>query len=157
MKIENDIEIAKITEKLNTFFDLEKYSDSLFLDSEESIAKYGSFGFSFSNYRCVRFNSDTNATTEICNFIPEAEYYLIQLMKDRKNIFKIEKKQIPNFLEKNNIVDFVIFELRLTWLLVYDHHRKLFGLGNFIKKKIKQNTNLRFGEAKIEYVHTDKI
>ena len=157
MIIENEIEIAKIRKKLDRFFDLDLYSDFLFLTFEESIAKYGSFGFSFHDYKSIRFNKEPTILKEICSFLPENEYYVIPLLKENINFYKIEKNKIPEFLEQNNVINFVIFEIRMTWLLVYDQHRKLFGLGNYIKKKMKQNVNLRFGEAKIEYTHKDKI
>ncbi len=157
MIIEDEIEIAKIRKKLNTFFDLDLYLNFLFLTSEESFSKHGHFGFSFKDYQSISFNIEPDILSEICNFLPENEYYVIPLLKENINFYKFEKSQILRFLEQNNLVDFVIFEKRMTWLLVYDRHRKLFGLGNYIKKKMKQNVNLRFGETKIEYVHTDQI
>lgn len=157
MIIDDEIEIAKIRKKLNKFFDLDLYSDFLFLTTEESFSKHGHYGFSFKNYESVRFNLELNILREICNFIPENEYYVISLVKDNLSFHKIEKNEMLNFLETNNLTDFVIFEKKMTWLLVYDHHRKLFGLGNYIKKKMKQNVNSRFGETKIEYMHTDQI
>ena len=157
MLIENEIKIAKIRKKLNSFFDLDLYLDSLNLISEESISKYGGLGFSFHDYKLIRFNAEPTVLSEICNFLPENDYYVIPLLRNNINFYKIEKSQILKFLEQSNIANFVIFEIRMTWLLVYDHHRKLFGMGNYIKKKMKQNVNLRFGETKIEYLHSDKI
>jgi hypothetical protein len=126
MVIEDEIEIAKIKKKLNTFFDLDLYSDFLFLTSEESFSKNGHFGFSFKDYQLIRSNAGQDILTEICNLLPESEYYVVSLIKNNINFYKFEKSQILRFLEQNNFVDFVIFEKRMTWLLVYDRHRKLF-------------------------------
>lgn len=114
-------------------------------------------GFSFQDYKLVRVNVESGILQEICAFLPENEYYVIPLVRENISFYKLERSQIPKFFRENKIINFVIFEKRMTWLLVYDHHRKLFGLGNYIKKKMKQNVNVRFGEAKIEYMHTDKI
>ena len=157
MIIEDNIEIEKIKKKLKTFFDLDLYADFLFLTSEEFLLKYEYFGFSFKDYQLVRFNPEQKVLSEICNFLPESEYFVISLLKNDIAFYKIEKRNILKFLEQNSLDNFIIFEKRMTWLLIYDHHKKLFGLGNYIKKKIKQNTNLRFGEAKIEYLHTDQV
>lgn len=157
MIVENEVEIAKITKKLNTFFDVDKYTDFLFLTTEEFISKYGCYGFSFSNFRSVRFDKDPNLLTEIGNFLPEDEYYLISLFKDAKNIYKIEKGQMSKFLTQNKIVDFVVFEIKMTWLLIYDQNRNLTGLGSHIKKKIKRNVSLCFGESKIMFMNSDEI
>ena len=134
MLVENEIEIAKIIKKLNTFFDLDLYADFLFLTSEEFQSKYGHFGFSFPDHLTIRFNAESTILNEICNFVPENEYYVIPLLKENISFYKFEKNQILEFLEQNSFVDFVIFEKRMTWLLVYDNHRKLFGLGNYINR-----------------------
>lgn len=82
---------------------------------------------------------------------------MILLQKSVSNIYKIEKNEIEMFLEQQNALDFVIFEKRMTWLLIFDHHRKLIGLGDYIKKKIKQKVSLSFGKSKIEYFNLDTI
>ena len=111
MLIKNEIEIARIRKKLNDFFDLDLYSDFLFLTFEEFLSKYGCFGFSFHDYSLIRFYTESGVLTEIANFLPENEYYVISLMKDNINFYKVEKKQMPEFLEQNHFINFVIFEI----------------------------------------------
>lgn len=157
MLIENESEIERIREKINGFFNLDLYLDFLFLTSEEFTSKYNHYGFSFHNYISVRFNNQPNILRELCAFLPGNEYYVASLLKENINFYKLRKDRISEFLEKDKIINFVIFEKEMMWLLIYDHHRKLFGLGNHIKREIKQNINLRFGETKILYVNTDNI
>lgn len=75
MKIlEEENEIAIVKEKLNNFFEFEKYLDFQFLNFEEFSKKYGTYGFSFSNFACIRFNKESESSSEICNLLTENEY-----------------------------------------------------------------------------------
>ena len=93
MIIENESEIAKITKKLNTFFDFDRYSDLLFLTFEEFVSKYESYGFGFADFITVRFEAEADALAEICDFLPENEHYFILLKNGTRNYYKVEKSQ----------------------------------------------------------------
>src|SRR5215204_2481766 len=108
MLINDEIEIERINKKLKAFFDIEKYSDFLFLTFEEFESKYGHYGFSFVDFIAVRFNAETSVFTEISDLLPENEYYFIPLKKNSKDIHKMEMKYIREFAEQNEIVNFVI-------------------------------------------------
>lgn len=154
MLINDEIEIERINKKLKVFFDIDKYSDFLFLTSEKFEPKYGGHGFSFSDFITVRFDAEADSLTEICDLLPENEHYFILLENGTKSFYKVEKSQASQFLAHHDAVNFVIFEKKMTWSLIYDHHRKLTGLGNYIKKKMKKNINQRFGQAKIMFVNS---
>lgn len=159
MIIQIDSQKEIIVKNLNSFFSLDRYTEFCLLDSEELIEKHGGFGFSFSSFFCVRFSTASDIFKEICEFLPEGDYFIIPISLGVINIFKMEKREIESLISEHNLTDFIIIESKLNWLLVYDRYRKLFGLGGYIKNKMKTHINtqagLQFGKAKLMFWNAD--
>ncbi|MGI4871630.1 MAG: hypothetical protein ACRYFX_10680 [Janthinobacterium lividum] len=150
MLLVDDAEKQQVLKKLNRFFDLDSYRDFTVLSFEDFVSKYGHYGFSFRNFLQVRFENEADILKEFCNFLPQAVHYLIPIT-DANELFKLPSGDIEVFLNQHKISDFILADLKLTWVVVYDRHRNLTGLGAYIKKKMQRNINLRFGDTKIMF------
>lgn len=151
MIIDDITKRERILRKLNTFFNLELYTDRLFLDSDIFLEKHGYLGSSFQNFFTVRFEKEPGIIKDICSFLPEADYYVMTLEQGRHEVYCFSRQAMVEFLESKNCQNFIILETALTWLMVYDRHRNLTGLGNYIKKKMKQNVHQRFGNSRLMF------
>ena len=118
--------------------------------------RYGYLGFSFHNNFSIRFEEGENSAKDISNFLPKKQYYIIPIIDDSSDIFLKEKDEIEAFIVEKQILNYVLVEIKFSWILIFDKHRVLSGVGDFIKKKLKQHVNLRFGNARIMYASSNE-
>jgi hypothetical protein len=159
MLLTDEIKLSNLRKKINTFFDLERYLDFLFLTFDDFTEKYKGYGWSFRQFYCLRFEQTTTIFSEITQFLPpKDQYYFVVLQSNGIVVYQKRSEAIEVFLEENpENRNFLIIEPKMTWLLVYDKHRKLYGLGGFIKKKMKKNVTFCFGKTPIMFLNTDEL
>ena len=155
MLLSDDAEKKKLLEKLPRFFDLDQYRDFVVLTPEDFMSKHGHYGFPFRNFIEVRFENEPDVLRTICNFLPESVYYLVPVAAANE-VFKLPGQDMEAFLYQRKISDFIVADLKVTWLVVYTKHRKVIGMGDYIKKKMRQHINTRFGGAKIMFTTSHK-
>ena len=117
------------------------------------------WGFGFTHFFEVRFEAGVNVTAAVVDFLTWSnDYYLIPVAPERA-IYKFEANKLPELMESESLNqdDYLITDWRYPYVLVKNRHRKLIGVGDFIRKRMKQQVGMQFAGSPIMFTTSDDL
>ena len=159
MRIEDEEKKARIWKKVSKQIQVETYYDEILLTTDAFREKYGYIGGGFTNYFRTRFEADVDVLEVIAKFLTwEDKFYLLPITRAME-IYQFEPPELIKLIQQENLNsdDFIITGDRYHYALIKDKHRNLNGVGDFIRKRVKKQINLRFMDARVMLTTWDDL
>lgn len=158
MRIVEEGQKEKIWKKLARLLQIDPYFDGVLLSPDAFEKKYGYLGGDFTDFYQIRFEQDVEILQVLTSFLDwEDQYFLLPISPERE-IYSFQPDGLASLIEKEglNTADFLIVGDKYHYVLVKDKHRKLTGMGDFIRKRIKKQLNFRFLDARLMFATHDE-